>query len=280
MISSAKAVLCDGHGPEGHVFAQTVVDFQMASSTTNLNDLFKETDEHLRTTISPKHSSTVSGTTCSFLSFDDETRTIHAGNVGDSTIRYWDTVGDGVSVSYDHSPTDVSEYQRVLAAGGVCLFHDNTNRYLKGKQPIFTQKESSFVLNTGGSYYIKNVRKDPAAYLESPPSSFEYGHKPRLAMTRSFGDWILSPYGLISTPNTTTLPYPTEGVTRAIVMASDGLWDVALDNAIGAIVRDPVYLDSRDSAGATAALMDLALDSGRKLFGPHVDNISIVVAYI
>ena len=293
--SSTRVVLCDGHGPFGHEFAEAVCNFQITSETTDPILLFAETDTHLKEIVRPEKFSTVNGTTCTHVSFDTITRVMTVANLGDSALRYWDSHGEGVGVSTDHCPLNLSEFDRITAAGGRCTFHDNTNKYHKGKQSVFVDGE----YNTNGAYYHKNCRKEHASYLENQPPILVdeeddlYGNGPiavdpktkqpylplRLAVTRAFGDWPLVPYGVSCVPSVRTVEPPAEGV-RAVVVASDGLWDVMKDFEIGLIVRNPKYMKDRDANGAAKEIVQLALLAGRKLFGPNGDNIAVAVVYL
>jgi len=278
--SAFQAVLCDGHGPKGHDIAEAVCEFQMRTGGDPAS-LFQKTDEYLREHYGPDKVSGIGGTTCSNLTFDPSTRVMTVASIGDSSVRYWDTGGEGVEASVNHSPSTYSEYVRVQEAGGVFSFHDISERYSKGKQPIFVDGK----YNKAGGYYFKNCKRDEySVYFENPLSEEEelYGpftKRSRLAVTRAFADWPLVPYGLIAEPSVNIVPPPSEG-TRAVVMASDGLWDVMFDEAIGAIVRRPEFLLSRDAEAASQELMRVALMAGRSLFGACSDNVSIVVAYV
>jgi serine/threonine protein phosphatase PrpC len=66
---------------------------------------------------------------------------------------------------------------------------------------------------------------------------------------------------------------------RAIVVASDGLWDALLPEEVRAIVRNPEFMATQDAEAATAALMAVALKKGIELFGTDHDNVTAVVVY-
>jgi serine/threonine protein phosphatase PrpC len=248
-----------------------VSDYIIASSISNPLDLFAATDAHLRT-LFPLHAD--GGTTCTHVTFHPETRAMTVANLGDSAVRYWDAPGEGMSASADHGPCNRDEFIRVTAAGGLCLFSSDG---VPGrvKSPTFLpQADGSLRYNADGVVTMKNVHAEAAAYLEGR-------HTPvRLAVTRAFGDYALLPYGMIANPSITTVPPPAASTTRAVVIASDGLWDVMAYDAIGALVRNPTYMDSKDATAAAAALMAVAIPTGRALFGPCQDNTSIVVVYL
>ena len=272
---SLRAVVCDGHGRRGEEFAQAVVDFQMSNTFAKPTELFSATDAHIRSILPPAFSREVGGTSCTHLSFDPE-KGVTISNIGDSSARFWDAEGAGVAASVDHCPSDKEEFSRIVGLGGQCTFHDMHNIYAKGKQPVFIKDGDDLVYNTGGGYYYKNCHQQFSSYFETPDTHF--GFQSRLAMTRAFGDYVMCPFGLSVEPSVVVLP-PTDCV-RAIVMASDGLWDVMKNEDIGAIVRNPTFLDSRDATGASAAIMEASLQAARRLFGPSSDNVTVLVAYI
>lgn len=276
-----RAIVCDGHGPRGHEFAHAVCEFQSRSTIFEPVELFRATNTYLHTILGPELVTTIGGTSCSALTVEPD-GTLRVANIGDSAVRVWDTMETSIPMSVDHCPTNFLEFDRIREAGGMCVFADNTQRYRKGKQPVFVQRNTPFFeFNEQGGYHSKNCRREWAAYFEIPQPYRDvdgYYRTYRLAMTRAFGDWELVPYGLITEPSVTIL-LPTEGV-RAIVMASDGLWDVLQDEEIGKLVRDPRFLDSRNAEGASLALLDVALEAGTKMFGSNRDNVSIVVGYI
>jgi serine/threonine protein phosphatase PrpC len=265
-----RIVLCDGHGLFGHDFAQATCDFMLSQKYPETRDpymLFSLTNTHLKETMGDK----MGGTTCTYVSFDSD-KNMTVANVGDSSVRYWDSCDSGTCASTDHSPTRLDEFLRIRNAGGDCVFDDNRGAFPKGQQPVFLPCDFFFAFNASGVNYYKNCRKEYAAYFKSPCDT------KRLAVTRSFGDWPLVPYGLITEPSVRMVT-PSDA-TRSVVIASDGLWDVMLDLEIGNILRAPVFLDRRDALGAAAALLETALVAGRKQFGQTRDNITIVVAYV
>lgn len=266
-----RIVLCDGHGLLGHDFAQAACDFMLSQDyleTRDPNVLFSLTSTHLKDTMGDK----MGGTTCTYVSFD-YANNMTVANIGDSSVRYWDNCDMGTDASTDHSPTRLDEFLRIRNAGGECLFDDKRGAYSKGQQPVFLPCDFFFAFNAAGTNYYKNCRKEWAAYFQSPCETN------RLAITRSFGDWPLVPYGLITEPSVRIVT-PPSGATRSVVIASDGLWDVMTDSEIGEILRRPAFLENRDAEGAAGALLESALVAGRKRFGPTQDNTTIVVAYL
>ena len=265
-------VVCDGHGLEGHLFAQSVCDYLLGVKGEPA-EIFRAVDKHLRQTLGYVQSG---GTTCTYVTIHPDTQAVTVANIGDSDARYWDELGPGISASCSHSPASFAEYERILRMGGMCFFHDVTGNYRKGRQPVFIDG----VLNEDGGYYYKNCRNEYAIYMESCPPEDNPNSVFRLAVTRSFGDWPLVSCGLLCEPSIQVVPPPEEGCVRAFVVATDGLWDVMTDDQIGAIVRNPQFLEKRDSSKASLALMKAAQIAGRALYGFRTDNIALVVLYL
>ena len=275
VVSPLKTVLCDGHGKYGDDFARAVCDFQIRNDGDPIR-VFRETDQYLQSNFSATKYPYINGTSCTNLQMNPETNVVTIANIGDSAARYWDMKGSGISASVNHTPSNLQEFQRITDSGGICTFHDSSGKYSKGKQPTFVNG----IYNASGAYSYKNCRKEHSVYFEIPENGSKNRSRCKLAMTRSFGDWLLVPYGLITEPAVHILPPPGEGVTRAIVMASDGLWDVMTDETIGNIVRQPEFLNTRDATASSNTLLEEALRKGQKLFGRNADNVSIVVAYV
>jgi serine/threonine protein phosphatase PrpC len=280
-----RAVLCDGHGLYGHDYADVVCNFLMSiKNDDTIHRLFSRTSTHVKETMGDKHG----GTCCSYVSFDAE-RNMTVANLGDSSVHYWDTFGSGISVSKDHSPTRLHEFQRIRNAGGECVFDDQRGRYPKGSQPVYLQEDFFLSFNAAGGNYHKNCRNEWAAYFQTPLTAKDeeaailFGtpaEQHRLAVTRAFGDWPLVPYGLISEPSVQVVRPPTQNTVRAVVIASDGLWDGLQDVEIGAIVRRKEFLENRNAYGAAQALVSAGLVAGRRMFGENQDNTTVIVLYL
>jgi serine/threonine protein phosphatase PrpC len=258
-------VVCDGHGEDGHLFANSAADFLIAAAHADLLQLFADATAHVHAALSIHPG----GSTCTYVKIHP-TRALTVANLGDSAVRYWDAPGAGTLVTADHSPCSLEEFVRVTALGGRCLFSNDGHRY-RSKEPTFVPAaDGSFRFNVEGVITVKNCHHDPAAYLEAPATVV------RLAVTRAFGNYALIPYGLSTIPAVNMVPPPPEGVRRAVVIASDGLWDVMSNESIGAIVCGAASAES-----AAATLLTAALAAGRALFGaPVQDNTTVAVVYL
>lgn len=257
--------IADGHGREGRRIAELVCAALCVSSEPP-EAAFAAADAALR----PLYDTSGSGTTASVLDvLEDGTCCI--AHVGDSEIRYFDTDhGDGVSLTADHSTMCLDEFHRVNALNiGTQFIFDMSPRY--SPRNIFVQGISGdWILNPRGGFSYCTVRNDWSGYLTSPIGD-------RLAMTRALGDFHMKPFGVSAVPSTSSLAPPTEGI-RAIVMASDGLWDALHYSEVRAIVRDPACMEN--ASLAAERLMEVTMETGVRLFGASLDNVTVGVIYV
>jgi len=213
------------------------------------------------------------GATASVLSVSEAGITV--SHVGDSDVRYYDVGLDinGVSLTADHSATSLDEFLRIQKCPTPAEFiypHQFMTR------PIFVKDANdTWILNPLGAFMRSTVRGDFSSYLES---TGPFGRN-RLAMSRALGDTHMKPYGVIAEPTVTTVDTlcPPAGI-RAIVMASDGMWDTIQYAEVGEIVTRPDLVGNAEAAAN--ALMELSMALTIKHFKSLGDNITIVVIYI
>ncbi len=213
------------------------------------------------------------GTTATAVRIDTATGAMTAAHVGDSEAMYFDADdAPGVTLCVgDHTPTSLAEFTRVrttCARPAEFIFGGNPQT-----RHIFVPAVGgAHVMNPAGGFQYADVRNSWAAYVRSGNDM--------LAMTRALGDFNLHRNGLITTPDVTTVAAPAAGVTRAVVVASDGLWDAVHYDEVRAIVRRAELLGN--AAAATAALLEFGIAMSKKRFGCAAahDNITVVVAYV
>ena len=256
----------DGHGPQGLAAAAAARDILSAPGAS-----FADADAAVVAALPITYDGRCNGTTASVLCVDKSTGALEVQHVGDSDVRYFDCDGEGVSLSADHSALSKDEFLRIRALPTPASFLFAVSGHSgEAPRPVFTQDATGdWAVKSAGNYYC-TVRNDWAAYLQIPSRS-------QLAMTRALGDVVMKPYGVIATPSVLTAPPLTEG-TRAIVMASDGVWDTSQYAEIGAIVRRPDLIGN--ASAAAAAIMAEALDKQRTLLGGYGDNATVIVVYI
>ena len=245
----------DGHGRDGRAAATTAC----AIFATDTPRPFEQTEDVLK--------AYVGGTTASWLYIDPIDGHCQVAHVGDSEVRYFDEdTGDGVSLTEDHSACSLEEFKRIKACPDPCRF-EFVSRYESGR-PVFI-KSDEWILNPAGGYSHCTVRKDWAAYVVSPVTG-------RLAFTRTLGDVHMKKHGVIAEPSVTTAPPPTG--MRAIVLATDGMWDVMHYADVRTIVRRPDLLGNAEAA--TAALMEKVHEVSKQIPALGGDDVTIVVVYM
>jgi serine/threonine protein phosphatase PrpC len=138
-------------------------------------------------------------------------------------------------------------------------------------KPVFIrQDDTTWAMDPAGGIFYNNIHKDWATYVVYDR---EY-----LAMTRAFGDFSMKNHGVIATPSIRSVAPPPARTIRAIVLASDGLWNVLRKVTVRRIVRRPDLIGNAHAAADV--LMGTALSVGRALCGAKLDNITVVVVYV
>ena len=214
------------------------------------------------------------GTTASVVRIEPNC-SMMAAHVGDSEIRFYDEAGDGVGLCDDHSPNNLAEFTRIRASHPTSQFLFGSPHGLTAR-PVFVPSEGAWAMNPAGGCQYSDVRHSWASYFVAAGAA----SREQLAMTRALGNFHLKRHGLIATPHTVAVEAPAAGVTRALVVASDGLWDACQYAAVGEIVRRPDLLG--DAPAAAAALLEYGLRTSKQVFGGVAahDNITVAVAYI
>lgn len=297
----------DGHGTYGAEIAQGAAEVAAAADpTTPLTDLMVRLEERARAVIAAipdvvsEHGAfyrrafygsgaPVRGGSTATINRINPDGSMEMAHLGDSDIVYWDTDdAEASNLMVDHSAASVTEFCRIRAACATAIFRfdDQGGRLLRGRQPrpVFVPAPlaaapagdgpaaDEWILNPKGGYCYADVRGTWGVYFEAPDG------REALAMTRALGDFHLKRFGLIATPSVSTAPPPAAGQTRAIVVASDGLWDAVQHHEVRDLVRRPDLLGN--AAAATAALLTWGLEKARGHFGSNVDNIAVSVTYV
>mmetsp|Transcript_8857 Transcript_8857/g.8934 ORF Transcript_8857/g.8934 Transcript_8857/m.8934 type:complete len:389 (+) Transcript_8857:260-1426(+) len=246
--SKSLVIACmDGHGMFGEIVSQYVTKrleeslCDHTNFTTNLHGAITDTITSIEQEVfaTPSIDCETSGTTLTMAVIRGNTVTV--ANVGDSRVVIIRKEKNGVKVlplTYDHTPELEEERDRILSAGG---------RVFGVKYPD----------GTTGPNRIWLAQYDA----------------PGLAMSRSVGDRLVHGVGVISTP--TFMEHVIDEDDVAIVVASDGLWNVLSDEEVVKHV-----MSSRDSSGAVGLLLREArirwLTSGA---GTTADDTTVAVAF-
>ena len=279
-VGDRRFCVIDGHGKQGKRIAEAARDcFAGAADGRSFEDMFAEAETVVRSHLPPSSydESGAGGAAASVLQIAED-GTCRVGSVGDSEVRVFDdNEGDGVTLTADHSASSLGEFQRIRAAFPDTRFEFTNppatlyHRFFD-KKPVFIQDASSeWMLDpTGGRMYC-TVRQDWSAYVVGRDGE-------QLAMTRALGDFNMKAGGVIATPSVMAAAPAHIGITRAIVMASDGLWDAMQYAEVCAIVRNPALIGNAEAA--TTALMEAALTAGATHFGSNSDNVTVLVVYV
>ena len=237
--------VCDGHGENGHHVSDFLInhlpqDFQESyinlkeaenkefediskeSITKAFEESFQKTDNDLNQfcddmkkkklkgdTIPNFFNCDYSGSTCvSILLKQNDIKSVYIANVGDSRtiiIRENNEYNwTFEQLSRDHKPTEKDEYQRIIDADGE----------------------------------IEAIEDDDGNWT-GPLRVWEKGSEgPGLAMTRSLGDKVGSKIGVVCTPE--VFRYSINEEDRAIIVASDGLWEYMSNQNVTDAVKELV----------------------------------------
>jgi serine/threonine protein phosphatase PrpC len=212
------------------------------------------------------------GTTATVVKLDPESGAMICAHVGDSEARYYDLDNDdGVSMCSDHTPTSKEEFLRVNEKYPYTQFvYSGAGTQKPIWYPTFTE---GWKMVPNGLQY-SDVRGGWTSYVKP------YNSNNWLAMTRALGDYDLQKHGVSPVPNVATFAPPVQNVIRAVVVASDGLWDAVHYKEVCDIVRRDDLLGNADAA--TKALLEFGIAKSKERFGGQTchDNITVVVAYV
>ena len=300
--------VCDGHGTYGAEAAQVAIETLAAGSpTADAAELFAAADAAIRGDMTTRLRTRAiayteedgaiyyglgtgaargapvrGGTTVSLLRIQPDL-SLTAAHVGDSDIVFWDSDADpGIFLMADHTPTGAAEAARIRASHPATRItfaqqsHHQRERPVwvpaaLGPAPAGAPAPTPWEVNPRGGYYHCDVRGNWAAYVHASDNT------EALAMTRALGDFNLQRHGISTDPSVLTAAPPAPGTTRAIVVASDGVWDSADYHDVRDLVRRPDLLGN--AGAATAALLGWARERGCARFGAGADNLTLAVVY-
>jgi serine/threonine protein phosphatase PrpC len=226
-----------------------------------------------------------------------------------------------IELTRDHSPESIDEYTRMRTfkcsdenpnhAELLCVY-DNQYKHKPHCPNVFDVSESGIpsIRNNDGSfeYYIKNVRKEKAAYLS------DRGGDNVLSVTRALGDFKLQTLGLSNKPeiqsidlepifaqlklqidaakvnrekgDTETVKPVVDPMSVCVVLCTDGVWDNWIYDHVSKFVMDSsclnaIVVDKEKGAARVAKSFMLRNQTfSRKIFGSQADNATGIVMYI
>lgn len=225
-------------------------------------------------------------------------------------IGYTDeTLTTAIVLTRDHSPDNVDEYKRIRESvkdPKLLFVYDEQGKEKAMCEPIFEDGADGPVVRTDVPFYHKNVSKQRATYIATPPDA---QYRDALASTRSIGDFNLNKYGLSPKPEIQSIDLntifesmvqeavpvqeatvletqsTTEPKTLCLVFGSDGVWDNWIIDHVQKFVMDPSCLNAiRTPDGAervTKSFMARNLAFSKKHFGNYnYDDATSVIMYI
>jgi len=290
----------DGHGFKGELHARTCAEtFKIGHSSGELDfeTLFESAEEACRNKLRETLKSSgiqfiendgvffkaglyeritpfQGGTTATIVTLNPDTGVLSCANVGDSDAMFFDSSDkDGEVITADHTPNCLEEWKRISSKYPTvkCVFSANGSNLTA--RPVWNQFDFGlWELNELGGYQYVDVRSNWASYINVPVVG-------TLAMTRVMANFGFKKFGIIAKPDVCSVDAPVSGVTRAVVLGSDGLWDAVHYNEVRDIVRSPELLGKPEEA--TTALLKFGIDKSKERFTSPAchDNITVIVAY-
>jgi serine/threonine protein phosphatase PrpC/CRP-like cAMP-binding protein len=183
----------------------------------------------------------MSGTTCCFAYLDG--RSLHCGNVGDSRCVLGVAGAGGklqaLPMSDDQTPYRKDERERVRNFGGKARIMNMDQ--LEGLEPYHDN------WNDGGMVLGEQVDDsgDPPRVWHATKAI------PGAAFTRSIGDTVGSPLGIITTPEMRQHEL-RPGVDRFCIVASDGVWEFMTSQSVVDMVVQYIGADEYEGDAAKA----------------------------
>lgn len=160
-------------------------------------------------------------------------------NTGDSRAIYISTDGQVHQISEDHKPKNANEEKRIT--------------------------------KIGGKVECSSDEKETGPFRVFCKSNNENG----LAISRSIGDFEMKEAGVISDPDHFELSIKTNKI-KAIVLGSDGIWDVLSNEDVQEIIEP--YFITKNSDEASKELIKIATEEWL-IDGVNVDDISAIVYF-
>ena len=211
---------------------------------------------------------------------------VTVANIGDSECVCVKSNGSFQTLTTDHCPSSLSEFNRIraLPRKKACALHKYAvnNKFhghavMDDRLNVFEKEESkdadddSYILSDPmkvyaqtKSTYLKNVSGDFATYLMTPDD------RSMIAMTRAFGDNYMKVHGMTSTPDISEYTL-VEG--DILVVASDGLWDTIKKEDFAQEICE----EESDLSDLFDRVMRNAEETRTRVFGNSCDDTSIVI---
>ena len=262
--NSTMAVVCDGHGFNGHLVSNFILE-QLAAKVDKGEAIDEETfgEMHKSLKANENFDTSISGTTCTIVQVSSDHVT--AMNVGDSPAYLGRRNEENqklqlIPISFDHVPMVSSEADRIKANGGLVNVRSGSN------SNIFPGTTDTLPLRV----WIR---------IEDGQTVKSIG----LAMTRSLGDVKAHDKGVISEPY--VVKKELKESDEFIMVCSDGVTDALERSEIAEIIDEymsslPPYEHKKDWDPVQAA--NMLVSSARRKWNPFVgiDDITCCIIKI
>ena len=229
-------VVADGHGKNGHIISQSIIDHFDRLICSNIVNWFEDDLSLLITSqfleidrdIENSFGDIDGGSTLSFCLIRCNID-IWIANVGDSEIKLFDLEkNSGYLLSMNHTPNNIEEVKRIKRDFPLTFFeYDKFNKSYETNYMYEFKDDEILKLEPKDNFYFKNRNDEIACYL----SRCYDGNNLKISVTRAIGDFSYkNKLGLISTPYVKR--YKKIKKNQVIICASDGLWDSWKNNEI------------------------------------------------
>ncbi|CAK82162.1 unnamed protein product (macronuclear) [Paramecium tetraurelia] len=251
--------ICDGHGVNGHFVSDIIkqrlpiyLEFQLQSQNPDMEECFKNAFELTNSEILQSSFDTALSGSTTVIAMIQQNQ-LWTANVGDSRAILCRNCNGwrSIPITRDHKPSDESEKQRILQAGG----------------RIQTSRGDLKIMRYYIDFFGNNVGPERVwlSYIDAPG----------LAMTRSMGDKIGAQAGVSSIPE--VFQFTLSQNDKFLVIASDGVWEYLSNEEVMNIVVPYYEKGELDQAGEK--LMMEAINSW-KLNSPGRDDITFIIVQL
>ncbi|OAY83958.1 putative protein phosphatase 2C 12, partial [Ananas comosus] len=251
----------DGHGKNGHMISKIVRDFLPCLLLSQRNTLMlsdEDSDFTDSTTTSPKDDSEGSPILSPFLFEEWKEACISAFKVMDKELKLQSNLDctfsgtTAVSIIKQGNYLIIANLGDSRAVMGTISEEEEAERIRKSKGRVFALRDEP---------HIQRV------WL--PHENF-----PGLAMARSFGDFQLKHYGVISIPEVSH--HQISSKDQFIVLATDGVWDVLNNEEVVSIVWS---IERKEDAAK--ALVEAAVHAWKNKFpASRIDDCSAACLFL
>lgn len=214
---------------------------------------------------------------------------LYVSNVGDCKAILC-TPDNAEILTRDHSPDNHAEHARIKSDESNKLLFVYDDLTIKKKcycEPIYDDEDN---VREDVKFYYKSISKDRATYVTTPE---EHPYADALASTRAIGNYNMNCLGVTWIPEIKVMDLNTLcDKTICIAIATDGIWDNLLDDAMRKctmhepclkLVEEDDALDPMGSLAATRiakSIVTRVAGIAQKNFPNNADNMTCALMYL